>query len=97
MTIQLLAKITPQEQQAAIDYAKNKPQSCDEMAEGEIAVYELSQTWHKSEEWVKRYLAATFLFIVSILGGFPLNNPDNHQEFERVQVRVTRTRREKEA
>lgn len=96
MTIQLLAKITQQEQQSAIDLSKNKPQSCDEMAEGELAIYEISQSWGKTEDWVKRYLAATFLVIVSILGGFPLNNPDIPQDFERVQVRVTRTRREKE-
>lgn len=88
MTIQLLAKITEQEQQSAIEYAKNKPQSCNEMAEGELAVFELSQTWHKSEEWVKRFLSTTFLIMLTVLGGF---NTQPYADHER--VRTTKSRR----
>ncbi|AUR82838.1 TMhelix containing protein [Vibrio phage 1.029.O._10N.261.55.A7] len=93
MTIQLLAKITPSQQQAAIDLSKNKPQNVIEMAEGETAIFEMSQTWHKTEDWVKRYLAATFMIMVAILGGFQALNPDVNQDFERVRITRTRTRK----
>lgn len=88
MTTRILANISPEEQQAAIDFAKNKPQSTDDMVLGDDAVFEISQHWKKTEEWVKRYLAVTFLIVLSVMGGF---NTQDYADHER--VRVTRTRR----
>ncbi len=91
MTIQILADIAPSQQQAAIDLAKDKPQNIDEMAEGDLAIFEISQTWGKTEEWVKRYLAATFLIMLSFTGGISMSN-DDHHDFERVRTTNARKR-----
>lgn len=91
MTTQLLAKISPSQKQAAIDRAKNKPQNIEEMAEGDLAIFEISQTWRKTEDWVMRFLATTFLITLTVLGGFNMQDHANHE-----RVRITRTRREKE-
>ncbi|AUR85235.1 hypothetical protein NVP1071A_05 [Vibrio phage 1.071.A._10N.286.46.A12] len=50
MNTRILANISPEEQQAAIDFAKNKPQSTDDMVLGDDAVFEISQHWKKTEE-----------------------------------------------
>ena len=91
MTIQILADITPSQQQAAIDLAKDKPQNIDEMADGDLAIFEISQTWGKTEEWVKRYLASTFLIVLSLMGGVMMIN-DGHHDFERVRTTSARKR-----
>lgn len=88
MTTQLLAKISPSEQKAAIDYAKNKPLSMDEVGSAEVAIFEISQAWNKTEDWVMRFLATTFLITLTVLGGF---NTQPYADHER--VRITRTRR----
>ena len=90
MTTRILANISPEEQRAAIDFAKNKPQSTDDMVLGDDAVFEISQHWKKTEEWVKRYLATTFLIMLSLTGGASMMNNDDH-DFER--VRTTNARR----
>lgn len=91
MNTRILADITPEEQQAAIDFAKNKPQNTEQMVIGDDAVFEISQHWRKTEEWVKRYLAATFLIILSLTGGMSMMNDDNH-DFERVRTTNARKR-----
>ncbi|AUR84310.1 TMhelix containing protein [Vibrio phage 1.054.O._10N.261.52.A1] len=91
MTTRILANISPEEQQAAIDFAKNKPQSTDDMVLGDDAVFEISQHWKKTEEWVKRYLAATFLIILSLTGGVSMMDNDDHN-FERVRTTNARKR-----
>tara|TARA_B100001063_G_C16779142_1_gene569380 strand:- start:10088 stop:10372 length:285 start_codon:yes stop_codon:yes gene_type:complete len=85
MNTRILADITPEEQQAAIDFAKNKPQNTEQMVIGDDAVFEISQSWKKTEDWVKRYLAATFLIMLSVTGGISMNN-DDHHDFERVRT-----------
>ena len=85
MKTRILADITPEEQQAAIDFAKNKPQNTEQMVIGDDAVFEISQSWKKTEDWVKRYLAATFLIMLSVTGGISMNN-DDHHDFERVRT-----------
>ena len=91
MTTRILANISPEEQRAAIDFAKNKPQSTDDMVLGDDAVFEISQHWKKTEEWVKRYLATTFLIILSLTGGVSMMNNDDH-DFERVRTTNARKR-----
>lgn len=85
MNVKLFADVSPSQQKAAIDRSKNKPQNIEEMAEGEIAIFEISQTWRKTEDWVKRYLAATFLIMLSFTGGISMSTNDNH-DFERVRM-----------
>ncbi|CAM0101700.1 hypothetical protein VPH209E381_0008 [Vibrio phage 209E38-1] len=95
MTTRILANISPEEQRAAIDFAKNKPQSTDDMVLGDDAVFEISQHWRKTEEWVKRYLAATFLIILSITGTFHV--PDYKSlESEREQLIIRTNARKRE-
>lgn len=91
MTTRILANISPEEQQAAIDFAKNKPQSADDMVLGDDAVFEISQHWKKTEEWVKRYLATTFLIILSLTGSVSMMNNDDHN-FERVRTTSAKKR-----
>ena len=91
MKTRILANISPEEQQAAMDFAKNKPQSTDDMVLGDDAVFEISQQWKKTEEWVKRYLAATFLIILSLTGGVSMMDNDDH-DFERVRTTNARKR-----
>lgn len=91
MSTRILANISPEEQQAAIDFAKNKPQSADDMLLGDDAVFEISQHWKKTEEWVKRYLATTFLIILSLAGSVSMMNSDDH-DFERVRTTSARKR-----
>lgn len=91
MTTRILANISPEDQRAAIDFAKNKPQPTDDMVLGDDAVFEISQYWRKTEEWVKRYLAATFLIILSLTGGVSMMNNDDH-DFERVRTTNARKR-----
>ena len=91
MTTRILANISPEEQQAAIDFAKNKPQSADDMILGDDAVFEISQHWKKTEEWVKRYLAVTFLIMLSFTGGISMIDNDDHN-FERVRTTNARKR-----
>ena len=91
MNTRILADITPEEQQAAIDFAKNKPQNTEQMVIGDDAVFEISQRWKKTEGWVKRYLAATFLIILSLTGGVSMMDNDDHN-FERVRTTNARKR-----
>ena len=91
MTTRILANISLEDQRAAIDFAKNKPQSTDDMVLGDDAVFEISQHWKKTEDWVKRYLAATFLIMLSVTGGISMNN-DDHHDFERVRTTNARKR-----
>ncbi|AUR81885.1 TMhelix containing protein [Vibrio phage 1.016.O._10N.286.46.A11] len=61
------------------------------MVLGDDAVFEISQHWKKTEEWVKRYLATTFLIILSLTGGVSMINNDDHN-FERVRTTNARKR-----
>lgn len=72
--IHLLANVTPAEQEAAIKHAKSSfpevEMEVDQLADAEIALFEISDKWGKTREWVRRYLAATFMVLLSVVNLF---------------------------
>ena len=94
MNVKLLAKITPEQQEAAIALSKGKGRDMDieTEADGELAIFRMSTLWGKTEGWVKRYLSSTFLILASLL----VSQYANESE-KAARVTMTRTRRESTA
>lgn len=96
MTTHILANITPKEQEAAIKASKVDFMELteDEAIDADVAIAEMSTYWGKTENWVRRWLAATFLVLLSFVGGFDLGDHQNQDRvFRIVRVRGGRTGR----
>ena len=99
MTTHIHARATPTQQDAAIKLSKTDmfQLTDDELDDAEIAVAVMSEHWGKTEDWVRRWLAATFLILLSFAGGFDLTSSSNqHQDQDRVFARVSRIKTKRE-
>lgn len=79
MTTHILANITQKEQEAAIKASKVDFMELtdDEASDAEVAIVEISTHWGKTENWVRRWLAATFLVLLSFMGGYDMGDDQN--------------------
>jgi len=99
MTIRIIG-VSQEDQRNAVEFAKcENPFKLPtvEHAKGDMAVLQVAKRVGMKEEDCKRWLAATFMVLLSFLGLFTSGSPDTNQDLQRVPAaRVTRTRRELE-